>query len=175
MGNESTIRIESERAIDRVALSALLIGAFEGAAEARLVDELRRQAALTLSLVARVDGQLAGCVAFSPVTLEPNVGGLRGVGLAPLAVLGAQRKRGLGARLVEAALARARALGFDFAVVLGDPAYYGRLGFTRADTRGLACVFSAPPGAFQVLELRAGALDGARGLVRYHPAFDVFA
>ena len=70
---------------------------------------------------------------------------------------------------------RARALGFDFAVVLGDPAYYGRLGFTRADTRGLACVFSAPPGAFQVLELRAGALDGARGLVRYHPAFDVFA
>jgi putative acetyltransferase len=55
-------------------------------------------------------------------------------------------------------------------VVLGGPAYYRRFGFTAAAGWGLADEYGGGD-AFQVLEIRAGAIPRGAGLVRYAPEF----
>ncbi len=156
-----------ERAGDRLAVRALLEAAFPGPDEARLVDALRAADELALALVAESAGAIVGFVAFSPVV---TARGERGLGLAPLAVDAAHRRRGIGARLVEEGLAACAALGAGFVVVLGEPSYYARFGFRPAPALGLHDAYGGGD-AFQVLELRPGALPRGAGLVRYASAF----
>jgi putative acetyltransferase len=137
--------------------------------EAAIVAAVRDSRVPTISLIADLDSQLVGHVLLSPVTLEGR-DDPRGLGLAPLAVLSSHQRRGVGRALVEAALQRARILGYGYVVVLGEPRYYGRFGFVPASRFGLRSVYPAPDEAFMALELRAGALHGAAGLVRYVPA-----
>jgi putative acetyltransferase len=94
-----------------------------------------------------------------------------GLGLAPLAVLPAHQRRGVGARLVEVALKRAKLLGYAYVTVLGQPEYYPRFGFTRASRFGLRYEQQVPDEVFTAQELLPGALDGVTGEVRYLPAF----
>jgi putative acetyltransferase len=61
-----------------------------------------------------------------------------------------------------------------FLVVLGEPAYYGRFGFTAAAACGLADEYGGGA-AFQALELRPGAIPHGAGLVRYAPEFAALA
>lgn len=154
---------------DIPAIHSLLGACFPTALEGDLVDNLRAAGDLWLSLVKEEAGQVVGHVAFSPVEVEGSAGG-QGVGLGPLAVLEGWRRRGIGAELVREGLARCRAQGWAFVVVLGDPAYYSRFGFRAAREWGLRDEYGGGD-AFQALELCPEALDGARGLVRYAPAF----
>jgi putative acetyltransferase len=133
------------------------------------VEALRATARPFVSLVAEAEGCVAGHIAFSPVTVDGMDHGA--LGLAPMAVAPAHQRRGIGGALMRAGLAACRAAGAPFVVVLGDPAYYGRFGFVPAAHHGLRCEYDVPAGAFQVQALRPGALDGVRGLVRYHTAF----
>lgn len=144
------------------------LAAFPGPGEADLVDALRRTARLTLSRVGEVDGAVVGHVALSPVTVAGATGGL---GLAPVAVLPEHQGRGLGGALVVDALGAARAQGAAFVVLLGDPGWYARFGFRPASTWGLHDAWGGGD-AFQAVQLQPGALDGARGVVAYDPAFD---
>ena len=162
--------VRPEHPDDAPAVRGLLEAAFGRPDEADLVDALRREAGF-IGLVAERDGAVVGHIAFSPMTLDARPG-LRGLGLAPMAVLPEHQRAGVGSALVRGGLARCRRAGADAVFVLGHPAYYPRFGFTPAADRGLASVYDAPREAFRVLELRAGALDGATGLVRYHAAFD---
>ena len=57
--------------------------------------------------------------------------------LSPLGVLPAYQRRGHGSELVRASLDAVRAAGQPLLLVQGDPAYYRRFGFVRADTLGL--------------------------------------
>ena len=164
------VTAREEQPDDVAAIHALHAEAFPSDAEARLVDALRAAGRLTLSLVAERDGAVVGHVGFSPVTLP---GARDGLGLAPVAVREAARRRGVADALIRAGLARADALGHGFVVVLGDPSYYARFGFTRAADRALRDAYGGGD-AFQVLELRAGALPPAGGLVEYAPEFEVF-
>ena len=136
-------------------------------AEARLVRLLRDAGRLTASLVAEVDGEVVGHVAFSPVS---TASGAEGAGLAPIAVLPSHRRRGIGAKLVEAGLTASRAAGFGWVVVLGEPAYYSRFGFRPAGGFGLSDAYGGGD-AFQAMELIPGALPVGAGLVRYPPEF----
>jgi putative acetyltransferase len=164
--------VRPERATDADAVRAVLVDAFGGSLEADLVEALRRRGEIVLGLVAELEGRVVGYVAFSPVEVDPAPAQrLAAVGLAPLGVAREHQRRGVGERLVWAGLETCRRRGEHAAVVLGDPGYYGRFGFTSAERRGLGCEYDAPPGAFQVLELVDGALDGVRGLVRYSEAF----
>jgi putative acetyltransferase len=83
-----------------------------------------------------------------------------------------RQRRGIGGALIRAGLDRARGEGWEAVIVLGDPAYYPRFGFSAAQACHLAAPFSGE--AFMALALRPGALDGV-GRVVYPPAFDLVA
>ena len=92
-----------------------------------------------------------------------------GLGLAPLAVLPSEQRRGIGAALVRAGLDACRACGCRFVVVLGDPAYYARFGFRRASDLGVANEYGADA-EFMLRELAPGGLPPGGGLARYAQA-----
>lgn len=131
------------------------------------MDLLRDAGRLSASLVAEVDGAVVGHVAFSPVTVGS---GAVGAGLAPLAVLPSHRRRGVGSALVRAGLQACRDAGLGWAVVLGEPHYYGRFGFRAAPALGLTDEYGGGD-AFQAVELTPGSLPIDAGLVRYAPEF----
>jgi putative acetyltransferase len=159
--------IRPEQPADNAAIHTLNAACFPTDAEARLVDLLRAAGSLAVSLVAEDDGAIVGHIAFSPVT---TASGEIGIGLAPLAVAEAQRRRGIAAELVRAGLQVCRERGYGWAVVLGEPKYYGRFGFRAAPALGLADEYGGGD-AFQVLELSPGKLPINGGLVKYAPEF----
>lgn len=162
--------VRAERSDDAAAVRAVHEAAFERAAEAVLVDALRARARPVVSLVAEVDGAIVGHVMLAPVAL-PDHPDVRLMGLAPVGVLPAHQRRGVGSALVRAGLDESRRRGAGAVVVLGHPAYYPRFGFVPAARFGLGCEYDAPAEAFMALEIRSGHLAGVSGTVRYHAAF----
>ena len=145
--------------------------AFGQKAEADLVEKLRGRGALTLSLVAVRRGEVKGHIAFSPVVVESEGSSFEALALAPMAVLPAYQRQGIGRRLVRAGLEGCRNLGHEIVVVLGHPTYYPRFGFAPAGPKGIGCEFEVPEEAFMVLELREGALAGRGGVVKFQAEF----
>jgi putative acetyltransferase len=164
------VNIRPEQPADAPAIDAVNRAAFDQPAEATLVALLREQAAPLISLVADEDGELVGHVLFSPVTLTGH-GEASIMGLAPMAVLPAMQRRGVGSMLARAGLAACTRLGFDAVVVLGHAQYYPRFGFRPASAFGLRCEYEVPDEVFMALELVPGRLAGKSGTIRYHPAF----
>jgi predicted N-acetyltransferase YhbS len=164
------VRIRPERDQDHAAIRALTIAAFESSAyghhgEADIVDALRAANALTVSLVAEADGEIAGHVAFSPVRITETNGDWYGLG--PVSVAPVWQRRGVGQALVRDGLREIEALGAAGCVLLGDPAYYGRFGFESDPA--LRYGPEASP-YLQRLILHGAAPSGE---VRFHTAFDV--
>jgi putative acetyltransferase len=166
-----TPRLRPEELADATAIADTIAAAFGRPEEALLVARLREAGALTVSIVAEVDGGVVGHVALSPVTVDAAEGGGRWLGLAPLAVRPEHQRRGIGAALVTAALAASRAQGAAAVFVLGDPGYYDRLGFAESALQGWGCIYPVPSPAFRVHRLDPDAAPPS-GTVRYHPAFD---
>jgi putative acetyltransferase len=144
--------------------------AFEGLAEARIIESLRGLPG-SISMVATTDGRVVAHIFFTPVEIEGAKSSTRVAGLGPMAVLPGQQRAGVGSALVRAGIDACRRQGYAAIVVLGHPAYYPRFGFRPAGRWGLTCEYPAPPEAFMALELDAGALDSQGGLVRYRPEF----
>lgn len=151
---------------DRDAIRVIHAAAFGGNAEADLVDALRAEGDLLLSLVARTD-ELAGHLAFSPLSLSetPSV---KACALAPLAVLPDYQRQGIGSALVEDALQRLADEGVDLVVVLGDPDYYSGFGFSTEAAANLRTPYDGPH--LQALALTEKGAE-ARGHVSYARAF----
>lgn len=165
------IQIRAEKTPDAPGIRSLLLAAFAPRAnEADLVDRLRQAGQATIALIALADGRLAAHILFSPVALVPPAPNLRGLGLAPLAVLPDLQRQGIGSRLVIRGLEVARDAGFDFVVVLGAPSFYGRFGFRHASLYHLDNEYGAGD-EFMAAELRPGALADVAGLVQYRPEF----
>lgn len=160
------LRIRTEDPEDRSAIHALLAAAFGGRAEADLVDNLRKDGDLSLSLVACTD-HVVGHIAFSPLALA-DARDLRAYALAPVAVLPAFQNRGIGAALIEDGLQRMADEGADLVLVLGDPDYYGDFGFRAAHAATLATPYDGPH--LQALFLNEKGRT-AQGKVIYAPAF----
>ncbi|WEX08441.1 N-acetyltransferase [Chelativorans sp. AA-79] len=132
----SAVIIRPEEAGDETAIRLLLVNAFGGEAEARLVDTLRAEGDVVLSLVAERDGEVRGHVLFSRLLVRDDEGAFPAVALAPLAVHPDHRREGIAAALVEDAHLRLQTQGERLSVVLGDPAYYGRFGYSRERAGG---------------------------------------
>ena len=150
------ITIRSELPEDIEAIYSLNKDAFEGSAEANLVNNLRTSNAMILSLVAIKNSEIVGHIAFSPVTIESDQATVDAVGLAPMAVLPEFQRRGIGSQLVEEGLNRIRAAGHDLVVVLGHQEYYPRFGFVPAKKYDIRWEQDAPEEAFMIKELREG-------------------
>lgn len=143
--------------------------AFGRPAEADLVDALVAEGLAEVSLVSEVEGDVVGHVLLSRV----HVGEEPLLALAPLGVLPGHKDAGHGRELVRASLTVAReTTSFPAVVVLGSPAYYGKLGFEPARRLGLRSPFKVPRETWRAARLPAW-VDGAiKGTVRYPPPWD---
>jgi putative acetyltransferase len=92
-----------------------------------IINALRAANALTISLVAEIDGELVGHIAFSPVTFTD--GSENWFGLGPVSVLPEYQKKGIGTKLVNEGLNLLKDSGAEGCVLVGDPKYYERFGF----------------------------------------------
>ena len=163
ISDAAPIAIRGERASDVVTREALLDASFGDNRHLRTCQRLRdgqaRAEGLAFSAVRR--GLLIGTVRLWHV----SAGGVRALVLGPLAVDPSCRELGVGAALMNHALAAAKAHGHGAVVLLGDAPYYARFGFSGLKTGELSL-----PGPFERdrllgLELREGALDGAWGMI----------
>jgi putative acetyltransferase len=150
--------------------------AFGRPQEANLVDALRQNGGLTISLVAVQDGHIVGHIAFSPVTITSDTATLDALGLAPMTVLPEYQRRGIGSQLVVAGLKACHNTPYGIVVVLGHPHYYPhypRFGFTPAKPHGIVWEHDVPDEVFMVQEITVGALAQTQGVVQYRPEFEL--
>ena len=143
--------------------------AFGGTEEADLIESLRREGVVLLSLVAALDTGIVGHILFSRMAIDMPSGAAAAVALAPLAVLPRHQRQGIGGKLIREGIDQLRGMGERLVIVLGHPAYYPRFGFSTASARSLESPF--PPDAFMALPLMPGVLEGIQGRVRYPRAF----
>ena len=170
--SQSGVSVRFETPADVETVRQVNTDAFGRPAEAALVDALRKQGQITVSLVAEVQQEVVGNVILSPVTIMPTVPGLKMLGLGPVAVRPGFQLNGIGSKLIGQGIDVARLLDFQSVVVVGSPDYCGRFGFVPASRYGLRCEFETPVGWFMVIELRPGSLSGWwNGVVRYQPEF----
>jgi predicted N-acetyltransferase YhbS len=157
------LAIRAERATDAAPREALLDACFGVNRHARTCQRLRdgRLPAKGLAFSAVRQGRVIGTVRLWHV----SAGGVPALVLGPLAVDPSCRKLGIGAALMNHALAAAKRLGHGAVILLGDAPYYARFGFSTLKTAELSL-----PGPFERdrllgLELSQGALDGACGMI----------
>ena len=165
------IRPEAEQ--DRPAIWSVNQAAFEGDAEANLVEALRDGGLAEVSLVAEVDGEIVGHILFSRVAIITKFGTVDVLSLAPMAVLPSYQRQGIGSRLVEAGVEACREAGHRIVVVLGHPEFYPRFGFSAELARRLESPFGGGE-AWMALELVPGALGGVEGRVEFSLPFRAF-
>jgi putative acetyltransferase len=163
--------IRAETPADRDAIRDVNRQAFGGEAESRLIDRLRSDGDVVISLVAQHDDRVVGHILFSELTSETTGGSIKAAALAPMAVVPEFQERGIGTALVERGLALCREHGYTVIVVLGHPDYYPRFGFSRDKGQALQSPYSGLGEAYMALELVPGALEGVTGTVRYPQAF----
>lgn len=161
------LEIRDEQPGDIAAIREVNRLAFGQDDEGRIVDALRDNGAVTLSLVAADSGVVVGHIMFSPLSVGPATG----VGLGPMAVAPSHQRRGIGTRLVQAGIERLRNIGCPFIVVIGHPNFYPRFGFQPATTYGLTCEWEVLAEAFMVNILDPDVTSRLRGLARYRPEF----
>ncbi len=158
------VTIREEKFADIDAREAMLDAAYGVERFAKASQRLRegRLPADGLSLIATDQARLVGTVRLWAISAGPARSALL---LGPLAVHPGHRNRGIGTRLMQRAIARARLAGHGAIVLVGDAAYYARFGFSDAKTGGLWMPGAFEPHRLLALELKPGALDGARGLI----------
>ncbi|MFM8874859.1 MAG: GNAT family N-acetyltransferase [Anaerolineae bacterium] len=165
--------IRSEKASDIEAITQVTYAAFLGKfsdhpTEHLIVNALREADMLTLSLVAEIDGNVVGHVAFSPVTINETF--MDWYGLGPISVAPAFQKQGIGSKMIVDGLAKLRDLGAKGCVLEGSPAYYSRFGFKPK--AGLT--YHAAP-ALEFFMALPFYDDIPTGQVEFHKAFYVSA
>jgi putative acetyltransferase len=165
---ETNITIRPESPDDVGAISHLTELAFRtnphsNNTEQFIIEELRRSGALSISLVAEVDKQVVGHIAFSPV--EISDGSLQWYALGPIAVTPEFQGRGIGQALVNAGLAALRGLDAGGCVLVGEPSFYGRFGFRNCPELTMDGV----PQMY-IQSLNFGEYS-ATGKVKHHAAF----
>jgi putative acetyltransferase len=163
------LHLREETAADVDAILEVNAAAFGRLAEGRLVDRLRDDELIVASLVAVVDERVVGSIVFSRLAVEGRIGSISAVALAPMAVLPEYQRRGIGTALVREGLRVCRQRGSNVAIVLGDPPYYSRFGFSCALAQRLNSPYAGS--AWMALELFDGALPGLKAKVTYPAAF----
>lgn len=165
---QNELLIRDERKEDVVAITAVTIAAFKtleisSHTEQYVVEALRCAGALSVSLLAEMNVEIVGHIAFSPLKMSDDTPGWYGLG--PVSVLPEQQGKGIGKALIEAGLDRLKAMGGRGCCLVGHPGYYVKFGFNHPDGLVLEGV---PPEVFFALSF-----DGwmPKGTVTFHEAF----
>ena len=164
----NNIHIRAERSDDIISIEIVTIEAFKNhphsnQTEHEIVAKLRKDNALSVSLVAEVNNVVIGHIAFSKVKINNEFIGW--YGLAPVSVKPEYQNQGIGSKLILSGLNVIRELNAKGCVLLGDPEYYSRFGFKAHNE----LVFTGvPPEYFQSLLLSGNMPNGN---VEYHDAF----
>jgi len=160
--------IRSETEADVAAIRAVTVAAFKtldvsNQTEQFIIAGLRDARALTVSLVAEIDGRVVGHIAFSPVEISDGTRGWYGLG--PVSVLPEYQRQGIGKALIREGLSRLKSLNARGCCLAGHPDYYWKFGFRN--TPGLG-VEGVPEEVFLALSF-----DGnvPQGTVTFHEAF----
>src|SRR3984893_16187803 len=163
LSNAAPFAIPAERSSDVVAREALLDACLGEGRQMRTCQRLRdgRAPAEGLALSAVREGKLVGTVRLWHV----SAGGIPALILGPLAVDNTCRKLGVGAALMDHALAAATARGHRAVILLGDAPYYARFGFSAGKGHDLLFAGVFDRDRRLGLELAADALDGACGMI----------
>lgn len=149
--------------IDEVIISAFHNASHADGAEQYIVKALRSSGALTISLVAENQGRILGHVALSPVTISNGSHGWFGLG--PISVVPGEQGKGIGSKLMRAAIEELTKIEANGCVLLGDPEYYKKFGFKPVEGLVLSNV---PSEYFQILLLQG---EYPQGEVIYHDSF----
>ena len=162
------ILIRTETSADIDAITKVTTAAFEtlqisNHTEQFIIEALRAARALTVSLVAEVDGRVVGHIAFSRVTISD--GSRNWYGLGPVSVLPEYQRKGIGKALIREGLSRLKDLNAQGCCLVGHPDYYRKFGFDNV--AGLVHE-GVPQEAFLALSF-----DGhtPQGTVTFHEGF----
>lgn len=163
---ETMARIAESMRAAGMDMAALAKAAEEasGPGEAEVIERLRADNALALSLVGELDGDIIAHIAFSPMQIGTD--SRTWFQLGPVSVVPERQRLGHGSALIREALRRLRAMGADGCVLLGYPPYYARFGF--ALDSGLTWGGNPNPALQRLV------FNGAppQGEIRIHPAFN---
>jgi putative acetyltransferase len=160
------VSVRAATPADVAEIRAVEAAAFGRYDEADLVEALRADDAVLAELVFENSSGVVGHILFSALRTDPPKAV---AALAPVAVAPDAQGRGVGSTLCRAGIEACRALGQDAVLVLGEPAYYTRFGFSAEAARSVQTVYSHLP-AFMALALEPGALVSAIS-VDYPKAF----
>jgi putative acetyltransferase len=130
MNPEITLRSETNNDID--AITEVTIAAFQtleisNHTEQFIIEALRVNHALAVSLVAETNGRVIGHIAFSPVAISD--GTINWYGLGPVSVLPEYQRKGIGSALIQEGLSRLQDIGAKGCCLVGHPQYYRKFGF----------------------------------------------
>lgn len=165
------ITIREEKQEDIESLREVNQKAFGQHQESHLVDVLRANDGVLLSLVATLDNRVIGHILYTPVSVNTNGDTIIGAGLGPMAVLPEYQRQGIGGKLIDAGNRMLQKSGFPFVVVLGHPEYYPRFGFKPASAYGLKCEWDVPDDVFMVLFFDQTKMKQISGLAKYREEF----
>lgn len=167
--------IRKEHPNESRAIATLVKKAFERAEHAdgnehELVEALRNSDAYlpALSLVAETEGLIAGHILFT----RAFVGDTAVLALAPLSVLPAYQRQGIGTALIQEGHRIAKELGYGYSVVLGSERYYPKFGYLPAHTYGILPPFDVPQENFMACKLIDTA-PAVFGILQYAKEFGI--
>jgi putative acetyltransferase len=141
--------------------------------EGSIVDKLRVNCNEIVSLVAVSGKKVVGHILFSPAILEGKTNNIKGMGIAPMAVLPEFQNRGIGSKLVREGINKLKTKEYSFIIVLGHAKFYPRFGFERASKYGINCQWEGvPDDAFMILVLNAKEIEGISGTAKYRDEFN---
>jgi len=126
------IIIRNEKDADVDTITEVTVAAFKtleisNHTEQFIIEALRANDALKVSLIAELDGHVVGHVAFSPVTISD--GTQNWYGLGPVSVLPEHQRKGIGKSLILEGISRLKGLNAKGCCLVGHPDYYRKLGF----------------------------------------------
>ncbi len=168
LNNLNRIQIKIETPVNVEAISQLNREAFGREDEPNLLKLLRERDELLVSLVALDGDTIVGHVCASRVKIDGVDRTVAGIG--PLAVIESHRCQGIGSMLMEAIIKQLRIDGFVAAVLLGNPNYYPRFGFSSGISFGLQNEYGVDE-SFMAMELVEGSLQNISGIVKYTNTF----
>lgn len=171
---EKGIILRGEKPADYDAINEINLKAFGTDAEAKLIVELRKckNYVKGLSIVAVEEDKILGHAMFTRAFIVNRGRRFNCLALGPMAVLPEYQRRGIGKKLMEEGLERARENGYKAIFVLGHADYYPKFGFIPASTKKIRTRFTAPDENFMILELVPNALKGIVGLAEYAREFN---